>query len=126
MPVKSLHPLLIIAVLAGLILLYTQYMASVINPPERIACDQLSAAQLPAVTLFTTSWCTLCKKTRWFLEDRQIDYCEYDIEKSHSGSDRYHQLAGNGIIPLILIGSHRIDGFNQQALTDALIDQGLL
>jgi glutaredoxin len=103
------------------------YAVKVMLPstPVRLQCDDLTAGEQPEVVLFGTSWCALCKKSRWFLEDNDIAYCEYDIEQSTAGAARYQQLGGR-TIPLIMIGSQRVEGFNKKNIAVALRQEGFL
>jgi glutaredoxin len=95
------------------------------SSPERLQCDDLTAAEQPEVVLYGTSWCALCKKSRWFLEDHGIAYCEYDIEQSTAGATHYKKLEGR-TIPLIMIGSRRVEGFDKDNIASALRQEGLL
>jgi mycoredoxin len=72
-----------------------------------------------SVTLYATEWCGYCKKTRKFLAENNIDYQEYDIEKSEEGSRRYKALNGNGV-PLVVVNREVIRGYNPKAIVAAL------
>lgn len=77
---------------------------------------------LPAgtqVVLYGTQWCGYCAKTRQLLTARNIPYREYDIENSDEGYAQYEQLRGNGV-PLIVIRSDVIRGFDEDAINRAL------
>ena len=71
------------------------------------------------VVLYGTAWCGYCAQTREMLSARKIPYREYDIEKSREGADQYRQLNGSGI-PLLVVGTQVIRGFNEQAILEAL------
>jgi glutaredoxin len=73
------------------------------------------------VILYATQWCGYCKKTRAFLRSKGIDYIEYDIEKSATGRQQYDSLNGNGV-PLLVVKSEIIRGYNTQAIMNALIE----
>lgn len=88
-------------------------------------CALLAADQLPEVVIYGTDWCVFCKRTRWFFEDHRIAYCEYDIETSEVGADRYRALGGKAL-PLVIIGRQRVDGYDKDKLTAALHSQGML
>ena len=104
------NPAAFVIVCLALITLYVVNMASVLISPARADCDEFNQEQLPEVVILGTDWCQFCKKSRWFLEDHDVDYCEYNIEKSAVGAQKFQQLGGNQI-PIILVGSQRVDGF---------------
>ena len=63
------------------------------------------------VILYATSWCGYCKKTRELLRDNNIDYFEYDIEKSKEGNKQYKAIGGRGV-PVLLINGQVVKGYN--------------
>ncbi len=71
------------------------------------------------VVLYATSWCGYCQKAREFLARNHIAYKEYDIEKSSEGRRQFKELRGVGV-PLILVGTQEIRGWNPTALKAAL------
>ncbi len=77
------------------------------------------------VVIYTTSWCGHCKSVKTYLNNLQIPFTNYDIETSDIGKQKFTALKGKGV-PLIFVGSDRIDGFDKVALEKALINQGLL
>jgi len=68
-----------------------------------------------AVVLYATDWCGYCKLTREFLEENDISYHEYDIEKSSEGHEQYKALGGKGV-PVVLINNEVIFGYNPKAI----------
>ena len=100
-------------------------LSAALIPPATASCDSMPAAERPSVVIYGASWCTSCKKTRWFFDDAAVAYCEYDIETSAAGAQQYDALGGKGI-PLIKIGQETVIGYNTKALTTALRRQGLL
>ena len=57
------------------------------------------------VVLYATSWCSYCKKTRAFLAENNVEYIEYDIEKSAKGRKQHEQLGGKGVPVLDVRGT---------------------
>jgi mycoredoxin len=72
-----------------------------------------------SVVLYATDWCGYCKKTRQFFKDNNIDYVEFDIEKSAEGKQEYNQLKGKGI-PLVVINGKVIRGYNPSLMKKTL------
>ncbi|KAB0667237.1 DUF4124 domain-containing protein [Oryzomonas japonica] len=67
------------------------------------------------VELYVTDWCGYCKKAQAYLKGRGIPYVAYDIEKDGTAHKRYKELGGRGV-PLIIIGSNKMNGFSQESL----------
>ncbi len=85
-----------------------------LNPPPPI----IVPADFQAV-LYGTEWCPYCARTRKFFKENNIPFREYDIEKSAEGYAQYEQLGGNGV-PVVLIASKVIHGYDESAMRDAL------
>ena len=71
------------------------------------------------VVLYATDWCGYCKKTREFFKQNNIDYVEFDIEKSAEGNAEYKQLNGRGV-PLVIIRGKLIRGYNPGLMQNLL------
>lgn len=62
------------------------------------------------VVMYSASWCGVCKKARRYFEAGHIPFTEYDIETSAQGRRDYRRLGARGV-PVILVGSQRLNGF---------------
>ena len=84
-----------------------------------VACaDDMSVR--PAVVMLATSWCPYCASARRYFHRENIEYCEYDVERSATGKRLYDELGGGGV-PILIIGDrYRINGFDEHALERAL------
>ena len=71
------------------------------------------------VVLYATSWCKYCKKARVLLEEYDVKYVEYDIEKSQEGADKYNKIGGKGI-PVLVINGVVVNGFNAKKILNLL------
>ena len=71
------------------------------------------------VILYATDWCGYCKKARELLSEHNIQYTEFDIEKSKEGRRRYDQLKGNGI-PVLDINGSIVMGYNKSKILKLL------
>lgn len=71
------------------------------------------------VTLYTTTWCGYCKKARAYLNSRNIPFDDVDVEATDRGRREYREMGGNGV-PVIFVGSRRMDGYDQGGLQDML------
>ena len=72
-----------------------------------------------SVKLYTTTWCGYCTKARAHLKSKGIPYEDLDVEKSAQGKQEFAALKGRSV-PVILIGSQRMDGFDP-ARMDAML-----
>ncbi len=76
-----------------------------------------------AVIIYTTEWCPYCKALRGTLNQYGIPFTERDTEKSLHGFAGYWALRGRGV-PISVIGSEVIHGYDGQMIIDALVGAG--
>lgn len=81
--------------------------------PAQVEYNNPSEATANEVIMYSTSWCGYCKKARRYFQANNIAFREYDIEASSSAYRRFKELGGNGV-PLILVGTKSMSGFNQK------------
>ena len=90
-----------------------------ISTPEVSASDFLEAREknrkksvsAPAVVMYSTTWCGVCKKARRFFQANNIPFSEYDVEHSERGRADY-EYVGRGGVPIIFVGSKMMRGFS--------------
>jgi len=75
------------------------------------------------VKMLTTAWCGYCRQARAYLSGKGIPFEDLDVEKSAQGKQEYAALKGRGV-PVILVGSQRMDGFEQAGLESMLRSAG--
>ena len=102
---------LVIAVIAALYLYFGGGGNSSADSRYSVAGSQYSAAEDGPIVMYSTSWCGVCRTTRDFFEAEDIDYVEYDIERSEKRYREYSELGGRGV-PLVKIGDETIHGYN--------------
>jgi glutaredoxin len=66
------------------------------------------------VVMFSTSWCGYCKKVKRHFLKNNIEFSEYDIEKSKKAAKIYKRLNGRGV-PVILIDKQPMNGFSAKS-----------
>ncbi|MGH6690409.1 MAG: DUF4124 domain-containing protein [Gammaproteobacteria bacterium] len=71
------------------------------------------------VRIYTTTWCGYCKKAKAQLVARSVAFDEIDVEASDSARREFASLGGRGV-PVILVGSQRMDGYDAGRL-DAML-----
>jgi glutaredoxin len=86
--------------------------------PHRAPVAQASGAQ-PQVVMYATSWCGYCAKARAYFAQNKIDYVELDVDRDAEAAQINRRLGGGGV-PTIMVGDTLVNGFNEQALTEAL------
>jgi glutaredoxin len=72
-----------------------------------------AGATRPEIKMYSTEWCAYCKKARDYLGRNRIRYTELDVEKSEGARAQYQQLGGRGV-PVILVGTQRMNGFSEE------------
>lgn len=76
------------------------------------------AASIPVV-MYSTVWCPYCAKARAYFRSNGITFIEHDIEESAAAHAEFKRLHGR-VVPLILVGRERVDGFSELAFEFAL------
>ena len=70
--------------------------------------------------MFTTSWCSWCKKAKTFFRSREIAFVEYDIEKDKEAERRKAQIDRPKGVPFAVINRKGINGYNEIVYINAL------
>ena len=83
-----------------------------------------SSAGKERVRMYTTAWCGYCKKAKAHLAAKRVPYDEVDVEASETARNEFTQIGGRGV-PVILVGSQRMDGFDAVRLDAMLANAGL-
>ncbi len=84
----------------------------------------MSKPKAPRVLLFSAGRCAYCARTRALLRAQGVPYQELDVGRSAGAAARFRRLGARGV-PVLLIGSRRIDGFQPDAIRQALRQAGL-
>ena len=69
--------------------------------------------------VYGAAWCGPCHQVKQWLDDNDVPYTEYDVEKSFAGAMGFWALRGRSV-PLTVIGPEVVPGFRVQRITDAL------
>jgi mycoredoxin len=80
---------------------------------------QVNEVKHENVILYATSWCGYCRKAREFLTENNIQYIEYDVEKSEQGRQQ-HQALGGGGVPVLDIKGTVIYGYDINSMRHVL------
>ncbi|MES2825364.1 MAG: glutaredoxin family protein [Pseudomonadota bacterium] len=63
------------------------------------------------VIMYSTSWCSYCKKARSYFVENGISFVDYDIENDKNAKRAYDALGAKGV-PVIVVGKKRMNGFS--------------
>ncbi len=71
------------------------------------------------VVVYGTATCPYCIQARDYLKQRKVAFGDFDVKDGGKGQRDYATL-GAKVVPVILIGNRRLEGFNEKAVADAL------
>ncbi len=70
-----------------------------------------AAVAATGVVMYSAEWCGVCKRAKRYFAEHGIRYDDRDIDLSDGHRADFEALGGRGV-PLILVGSQRMDGFD--------------
>jgi glutaredoxin len=71
------------------------------------------------VVMFSTSTCPHCREAREFFDKNSVSYRDYVIDRSVEAQKWFDSLGGDAV-PVIYAANHRILGFDEPAIREAL------
>lgn len=72
------------------------------------------------VVMYSTAWCSVCKRARAYFEAKRIPFEEHDVDKNPTARAVYLQLNPRRSVPTIKIADEVIVGFSAAAVEKAL------
>ena len=79
---------------------------------------------MPAVTIYTKSWCPYCSAAKTLLKEKGAAFTEIDIEaKPEKRAEMIQKAGGRSTVPQIFIGDRHVGGCDDLY---ALDDKGQL
>lgn len=90
-----------------------------IATPDSDANAGTTAGATEKVVIYTTQRCGYCNKAKAYFRNKGVAYSEYDVETSSKGRRDYKKLQGRGV-PIIMVGSKRLNGFSESRLSAVL------
>lgn len=94
------------------------------------AAEGSAAEQGQLVTLYTASWCGVCKKAKAFLRQKGVPFVEKDVEKD-AGAEKELEIkaSAKGLrvqgVPVVDVAGELMMGFDQDALNQLLEKKGI-
>jgi glutaredoxin len=72
------------------------------------------------ITMYSASWCGVCRKARAYLQQKGIRFVERDVERDASVNKRFRALSPRGSLPTIAIDDQVMEGFDAKAFEELL------
>ncbi|HEX74714.1 MAG TPA: NrdH-redoxin [Dehalococcoidia bacterium] len=75
----------------------------------------MPASRQPRIIIFTGSSCPWCERVKHYLKEKGLRFREVNVERDRDGA---RELQRRGImgVPVVMIGSHPIVGFDKAKL----------
>jgi glutaredoxin 3 len=77
------------------------------------------SASSKRVIMYSTKSCPACVAAKAYFARKGIDYDERDVQTSAAARQEFKNMGGRGV-PLIIVGSERMEGFSQDRLDQLL------
>ncbi len=66
---------------------------------------------MPAITIYTKSWCPYCSAAKKLLNEKGVEFTEIDIEKApEARAEMIQKAKGRTTVPQIFIGEKHVGG----------------
>ena len=65
------------------------------------------------VIIYSAEWCGPCAYAKKFLNEKNVQYKEIDIEKNNISRQDLEKMTGGSTVPQIIINDKCIGGFDQ-------------
>jgi len=69
-----------------------------------------------SVVIYTTGWCSVCKRAKAWMSDQGIPYEERDVERSASYASAMRAINPRGSVPTFDVDGEVMVGFSEQSL----------
>ena len=71
------------------------------------------------VKIYSTNWCPYCANTKRFLDERDIEYEEINIEAEGMSREDLEKITGGRTVPQIVIDENPIGGYDDLLSLDS-------
>lgn len=65
------------------------------------------------VVLFSTQTCSWCRKAEQYLKEKNIKFKKVDVSRDQNAANDMVRISGQSGVPVILIGSKPVVGFDR-------------
>lgn len=90
--------------------------APVPSRPLPTPAELQAALVATPIVMYSTSWCSVCRKARQFLNDNGLRYREIDADLTPSGWEKVQQLSGQRGVPVIVVDGEVSAGLSPQRI----------
>jgi mycoredoxin len=73
-----------------------------------------------SITMYSTSWCGVCRRARAYMDSAQIPYVERNVEQDPGAAAEAHRLNPRGSVPTFDVGGTPLIGFDATNLNAAI------
>lgn len=81
--------------------------------------EALQGDQQPMIIMYSAEWCGVCKKAKAYFSKHNVNYSDYDVEKSPRGISFYSKLQHKSV-PQFMINGRRVAGFTKSNFDNTL------
>lgn len=74
-----------------------------------------NSGKFPKIVMYSARESELCQSARNFFEENRVPITEYFIEESEGRYKEYESLGG-GMVPFILIGNRKMQGWSEETM----------
>ena len=71
------------------------------------------------VKIYSTNWCPYCANTKRFLNEKNIEFEEINIEKEGMNREDLEKITGGRTVPQIVIDGNPIGGYDDLLSLDS-------
>lgn len=89
---------------------------------ELAALGTATARRNVRITMYSTSWCVVCKRARAYMESKHIGFTELDVDHDTSARTKALALNPRGSVPTFAVDDEILIGFDPASL-EARIDR---
>jgi len=84
-----------------------------------------AAKSLPSVTMYSATWCGVCKRAKAWFDAKGVPYSVIDVDtlpkdQQKSTMAEMQRLAGRVVYPVIVVGGRGYAGFSESSMSAAL------
>lgn len=80
--------------------------------------EDVEETAAPRVTLYATSWCGYCRKTRELLTELGVEFVEKDIEKSLEARTEHAAKARGAGVPVLDVDGEIVRGYRPETIRE--------
>lgn len=81
-----------------------------------MSTSTVETAPQPRVVVFTTPTCSWCRRAKQYLQEKKVRFKEVDVSRDQSAARDLVRMTGQMGVPVILVGSRPIVGFDRAQL----------